>query len=413
MGTYHIMTATQRQAKFSRFLSLAAAFCIFIAGILLLCFCTRETDLKPEGRGTPVVECVLSQDAVQTLRLTLTDIASDEDRNTLENATVLLTDTDNGEVMRFKYDGASLWTLDYSAKPNHRYLLEIDVDGRDKVSAETRMPEELAIKYTVMTHATPDAMMLNFDEDDDHSEHFEGFPDFEQGIRYVIKSLPSGAVWVCGRSYDKSSDTFSFAQEIATSLENADPFNLSGEEYWNPFNQKADSWYQEHYDDDTIYPGGRSSLYHYPKQFRPTMYKYIVGRAIHDRFLRIPSLEEDDNRTAADPEGYFSIAGSFTPDYDFWTFDENAMPINMASSWTPGDSYLLFSSLSPEYDRYLKECLIEKAAMESVSDFASLFSRKNTYGNIKNGIGIFGARTDQKLPWNKYTHNGLYSPDWY
>ena len=54
-------------------------------------FCTRETDLKPVGRGTLVVECILSQEPVQTLRLTLTDIAPENDWKALENAKVMLT----------------------------------------------------------------------------------------------------------------------------------------------------------------------------------------------------------------------------------------------------------------------------------------------------------------------------------
>ena len=422
MGTFHSVNSVRntfqlgRLTKASGVQSSLLALCILLAGVFMFSFCTRETDLKPVGRGTLVVECILSQEPVQTLRLTLTDIAPENDWKALENAKVMLTDIDEGVVRQFRYVGNSLWSLDYSAEPQYQYLLEIDVEGHDRVSAKTKMPSSLSIKYTIMTRANPDIVTLH--PDDEPSSFFEGFPDFEQGIRFEIGSLPSGPVWVCGRSYDESSGLSYFAQEIATSLQNADPFNLTGREYWNPFNHKADSLYEHNYD----YPGsngligGGSPYYHYPKQYRPTMYKYVVGQAIHDRFLRIPSEEEGGVRTAPDPKEYFSVSGSFTPDYDYWTFTDMGvflMPDDQSITWTPRDSYLLFSSFSPEYDRYLKECLIEKATIESVSDFASLFNQKSAYSNVENGVGIFGARTDQKLPWNKYSHAYGYSSQWY
>ena len=64
------------------------------------------------------------------------------------------------------------------------------------------------------------------------------------------------------------------------------------------------------------------------------------------------------------------------------------------------DGYVLFISPSLEYDRYLREVISNRMQQQAVRDYASLFSRKNTYTNIENGLGIFGARTDQKLPWN-------------
>ena len=46
-----------------------------------------------------------------------------------------------------------------------------------------------------------------------------------------------------------------------------------------------------------------------------------------------------------------------------------------------------------------------------MKDFASLFSRDNMYGNIENGIGIFGAKTEQELPWVKRNEPGSWNVD--
>jgi hypothetical protein len=123
------------------------------------------------------------------------------------------------------------------------------------------------------------------------------------------------------------------------------------------------------------------------------MYQYVVGCPLHDTFLRIPPVTENDGRTAADPKGYFSVAGSF-----------QAYSFRGAPSAT--DGYLFFVSVSDEYDRYLKELLMEESRLASMKDFADLFSRNNIFGNIENGIGIFGAKAGQKLPWNKRSHSG-------
>ena len=59
----------------------------------------------------------------------------------------------------------------------------------------------------------------------------------------------------------------------------------------------------------------------------------------------------------------------------------------------------------------LKTLLTEQARQASMKDFASLFSRDNMYGNIENGIGIFGAKTEQELPWYKHNEPGSWNVD--
>lgn len=375
------------------YLCLLSALCLvtFLA-------CEREVDLRPEGNGSVVVECILSEEPVQTLRLSLTDIAS----ATLSNAEITLTDeTAKKEVGLFTFQGEGLWTLDYQSIPSHMYQLTVEIDGFEKIEARTEMPARPKIEYTIMPSAHPQFM------------DFHGFPDWEIGTRFKINSLPKDAVWICGMNYDESSGKHVPASTIATSLESQDLFNLAGGTYWNEFNPQSEAWFEEMYDVKAelggSFTGGSHWWYHFPKEYRTSMYRYVVGNALHDTFLRIPSIEENDNRIAADPLGYFSVAGDFQG-FTYGRYDENGMYTLETGA---KDGYVLFMSFSKDYDCYLKELLMEEARVASDNDFSSLFSRENIHTNIENGLGIFGAKTTQKLPWVKHnTHAGNKAIEW-
>ena len=349
--------------------------------------CEKVVDLRPEVEGHIVVECILSEDTVQTLRLSLTDIAS----ASLDDAVVSLTDETEGVLVgHFAHLRGNDWQLEYAAIPQHGYSLEVEINGFETVTAHTEMPEKLGIKHTILWRTWPQNLQ------------FDGFPDWELGSRYEIASLPKGPVWICGMNYDSAAGRHVFASTIATSLASADLFNLTGDVYWNAFNPQADKFFEDKYEDPT--PPGSLNYhwwYHFPKEYRTTMYKYVVGCPLHDTFLRIPSLEENDDRTAADPKGCFSVAGSFRGS----TFSFSDPPPSSQ------EGYLLFVSVSEEYDRYLKNLLMEQARQSSMKDFASLFSRDNMYGNIENGIGLFGAKTEQELPWIKHNAHGSWNID--
>ena len=367
---------------------LSVSLCFF--SLMAPLACERAVDLRPEGEGRIVVECILSEDTVQTLRLSLTDIAS----ASLDEAVISLTDETEGVLVgHFAHLQGNDWQLEYAAIPQHRYSLEVEIDGFEAVTAYTQMPEKLGVKYTALKRVSPELL------------EFEGFPDWELGSRYEIASLPKGPVWVCGMNYDSAAGRHVFASTIATSLASADLFNLTGDTYWNSFNPQADKSFEDIYEEPTPFGAWffKNWTYHFPKEYRPTMYKYVVGCPLHDTFLRIPSLEEDDNRTAVDPRGYFSIAGSF---------QGSSFSVDLPSST---DGYLLFISVSEEYDRYLKNLLTEQARQSSMKDFASLFSHDNMYGNIENGIGIFGAKTEQELPWvkrNFWASSNFFNFEW-
>ncbi len=324
--------------------------------------CTRVTDLRPEGRGEVVVVCVLTEEATQSLTLDLTDIASPEDRAALSEAVITLFDETAGqEVGSFQKDGGNDWQLEYAAIPEHAYQLIIKIPGRDAVSASTTMPQRSAIKYR--TNMYP--------------------KDLDVGVQYDIHSLPSGVVWVMGLRYNRTTGKHVAADIIATSLETVSPQNIT-----DGFFRFADFCASDVY--ELEYRSAREVVYMF--------YHYVEGHPLYDKMLRIPPVAENNRCSQDEPFGYFQVAGSL---FRSLSEIEELYPMYRLQC-RKEDSYILFMSPSEEYDYFLQDIIAKKMQQESLDDYAFLFSRKNVYTNIENGLGIFGGKTEQILPWNDY-----------
>ena len=340
---------------------------LIVLGLCLTVACTRVADLSPEGPAQVVVNCVLSVDETQTLSLSLTDIATDAEKVAMENADIQLTDITTGaNVGRFIRDG-EIWRLLYSAVPEHSYRLSIRISEREEILASTTMPPECSITYFKLE---PGVEHYDY-ETDLHGEH---------GARYYINSLPEGPVWVMGMNYNPETGQHDVAELIAISFTvGADPFNVTSSIFY------SNDYFAE-------------ELRHYSWISCVRLYRYVDGKPFYPKMIRIRPLKEVGIRSAPDALNCFSVAGTFEGDYFF----------KGEPSETQG--YVRFVSVSEEYDRFLKEALTIKKQQESLVDFSSLFSRENPYTNIVNGVGVFGARTEQKLPW---TNKVKWDTDWW
>lgn len=331
--------------------------CCFLLGLFLPVACTRVVDLVPEGTAQVVVNCVLSEDSIQTLSLGYTDIVTEADKALLETAGILLTDETAGvEAGRFVKKGET-WYLPYSAVPEHKYRITIQIPGRDVISAVTSMPAPCGIERF---HIPTPGVEHNADD----------YDDVEWGMRYNTMSLPTGPVWVMGMNYDSATGKHIPADFIASSL-------ISGED---PFNATDSFFFSKDFFRE------RFLLEVYGIRF----YRHVDGHPFHPKLLRIRPANEGGGRAGADPHGFFSVAGTFEGDYFFLD--------------TPSETqgYVLFVAASEELDRFLKEALMEQIQQEQSVDYSFLFSRNNLYTNIENGVGVFGAKTEQKLPWIKH-----------
>ena len=117
------------------------------------------------------------------------------------------------------------------------------------------------------------------------------------------------------------------------------------------------------------------------------LYPMLAGASIHKRFLRI-------TRTSGLSDKYCQIGGNFSGDYHRAFGREPS----------PTEGYLVFASVSEQYDRYLSESIFYQQLQES-TDITTIYLRDNIFTNIDGGVGIFGTRIEQKHMWDR-----LYTP---
>ena len=339
--------------------------CLFLPAVLAFSACERATDLRSEGSGTIVVECVLTQENKQTIQLSLTGQSSAADYESLRNAVVQVYDETEARLAgSFSYVEKNDWESEFSALPQHTYRLEIDVEGFSHISARTTMPDFPRIKAVIKK---PVKVTDTIEE---------AFPDNEAGIRFQTSSLPQGAVWIIRKDRNPSSGELIICEELATSLLNVDPFNLTGSDLRFPYTGPESP-------QDFYLPSGRMVITGFSW--------YVQEQPLHNVFLRIPPVWEGGERETKDPDDFFSVAGpSFMSDYDWRGLKEEQER-----------GYLLFMSVSEEYDRFLKELLIEERNLEQTKDFfAALFKHENIFSNIEGGTGIFGSYSQARSFWN-------------
>ena len=71
---------------------------------------------------------------------------------------------------------------------------------------------------------------------------------------------------------------------------------------------------------------------------------------------------------------------------------------------TENNGYILFTTLSADYEKYMMEAANYQQIMAS-SDISTIYLRDNLFTNISGGVGIFGARISRKYPWtSSYTY---------
>ena len=111
-----------------------------------LCSCAKEIVMDAKEEPAVAVECILSEQPVQTLRLSFTKGAAMDEALTLLEADAVLIDLTEGKTVgSFERQDDGTWTLGYAAVPEHSYRLEVDVPGHETVWAEQTMPVECTV----------------------------------------------------------------------------------------------------------------------------------------------------------------------------------------------------------------------------------------------------------------------------
>ena len=334
--------------------------CCYIILLFLavgLSSCVKDVVLDAKEEPLLSVYCVLTQDSIQTLKLSFTKGASQTEAPRVTEASAVLTDlTENSEAGRFARTSESDWQLEYAAIPGHNYRLEVTVPGRETVWAEQTMPKEVPVKSVAFAPWLPGY---------DPLPGYEGWLLF--GTQYC-STFPC-AVWAYAKNYNASSGQHEFAKDICTTFSYVDNGNLTGR-----VRAKMDV---EDLDD-------------------PEKYQYILsGFPYHNKILRFPKC---DYQTPV----YFAIDGDFRGQYYHYYFDQ-PQP-------SPTQGVLYFSALSEEYDQWLYEAY-QRYYAEQSSDLSSIYLRDNMYTNIHGGLGVFGAILTVPQRWERPHKTRIDPPD--
>ena len=337
----------------------------FVAAIL--CGCVKDTTLDAGIERRVVVEFVLTEDSVQNLYLSLTGEPGEKEATAVQKAGIRLIDITRSKELnrdivldRFVRVSDSHWTLDYAGIPGHEYRLEVKADEYETVRAEQTMPERFELVTAAPGH---NGVMPKY----------VGY-----GAFYTVDSVPEYLI-IRGTKRDKETGEYGPVEELCTDYPGVEEINATGRFYDGNRKWRTGTGWGEApfvYHDSQV--EGTDGVWTY-------MFPNLIGKELHDGFLLINRVEEShaglDKLYGFENGKGFCVCGSFYINHGYYDSDYNLIDY---------DEYLLFSSLSPDYGRFVKDAYQLKKVRDG-DDLSSIYLRDNIYSNIQGGLGIFGA----------------------
>ena len=351
--------------------------------IIIFCFlffvlggCVKDTTLDVGLGRKVVVEFVLTEDSVQNLYLSLTGEPGEKVAPSVQEAEIKLIDITRSkelnwsiEFTQFERVSDNQWTLDYAGIPGHEYRLEVKVDDYDIVWAVQKMPKEYGIWVAAIGHVN----LFKY--------RYVGY-----GAFFRADQIPDCLV-IQGTKRDKETGEYIPVEDLCTDYPGVEEMNATGRFYdGNPKDGKY-------------------------------MFPNLIGKELHEGFLFINRVDDNDarlDRLYIFSAGYdystgkedlsargFCVSGSFDVN-QFHVYPDGYRDAEGQSGYY--DEYLIFSALSPDYGRFLKEAWQLKKVHEG-GDLSSIYLRDNIYSNIQGGLGVFGAKVSDTIEFH-----GNYQP---
>ena len=373
-----------------------ASVILFIL-MVTLSSCIRDVIMDAKERPQVVVVCVLSDDHVQTLQLSFTKGASLAEAPVLTDAVAVLYEQGNA-VGEFKRGSDGIWRLEYAAVPGHTYRLEVQVPGYDMIYAEQMMPTEypyVEVHYFCNLSGYVEPWSGWVTEKDPAGDHtYRSWPADEEQPGYETFYLAESAssIWICAMNYNEETASHEVAEYICTDAE-TEKINVTDEVY-EPLKKEVPNPFKF-----SGYDAGMAETFYSACQME--LYPTLAGKPLYKSYVCIPKGRH-----------VFSLSGSFKGiDYskkmsygslvDVVTYTETK---GDQEDVTETNGYILFTTLSADYEKYMMEAANYQQIMES-SDISTIYLRDNLFTNISGGVGIFGARISRKYPWtSSYTY---------
>jgi hypothetical protein len=343
--------------------------------MLALSSCVRDVIMDAEERPTVVVECILTNSAMQELHLNFTKGASKTVAEPLTEAAATLIDLTSGmTVGEFDKASGDLWTLDYSPVSNHHYRLEVQVPGYDLIYAEDTMPDSLYVySYTWSENLLDNLWGPPAPSFSDNS--------FCGGTLFSFGSLPKYTL-IYGMNYNPQTGKHEIADEIFTNLPVVDNFNITSEVYV----PEIVKWEEDLYVSCDAVKALYADLKGAPKH---KQYLLLNKEELSDYLFQFVD-QEKDKYSSYSVIYDFMVFGSFTGD---WYWRRSSQQQDFGNP-LPTEGYLVFESLSDNYLAYIRDAIHIMQLKES-TDMSTIYLRDNLYTNVVGGLGIFAASSKQ------------------
>lgn len=357
-----------------------------------------------------VVECVLTRDTVQTLRLYRMRVLSGTENEPIGDATATLKSRNAGgellTVAEFHRADGVEWEARFQPEYDTEYTLTVSVPGKDDITASTRFPEDLRLiqcfKDSYITVDTPEGQ-ASYPEYRMHTAEVrkgreDGMGDTYFTVYREVSEKPC-KIWVFphtdttyvypgGNSRNSRNDAdFIFtgssqplSEYAACDHPGADKFNISTKRladlrYWSrPDKPYEGAWINY----------SQWCLYQCPDI--PVFNGFV--RIDHPANFR-NGLDYNALKNSYQYSGRsFFIAGDYSDSHNSYSTKDTS-PI----TWSTLQSNRSFLNevhfLSDEYDSYLRALYIRALGKD---DFVlSSYDYTNIPSNINGGVGIFGA----------------------
>ncbi len=368
----------------------------------ILSSCIEYVNLDSREEMTVVVNCVLTRDTVQTLRLYRMRVLSETGNAPIEDATVFLQGKDNNgkfqTVAEFHRTEGVNWEAKFQPEYDTDYGMLIKISGKEDITATTRFPEDLrlikngrwafgkddefmdggpstpavCIMYTVEVREGKWYTEWNWRKKEDGTPFKAYLQVYENPCKFwVFPHTDTTMVRPVGKPlnifnevfYQYSGSRQAFAKHIATNHPGADRFNITSKRL-----EDLNYWSRPMVQGVTDFSGW--CLYLCPDI--PLFAGFV--RIDHPANYRNGLTEKDLEVNFNYSDRCFYLEGDYSDNYDPST----------------GPSFLNeVHFVSDEYDTYLRALYLK---LQNKNDFVlSSYDYDNVYSNIKGGTGIFGA----------------------
>lgn len=375
---------------------------IVFIGLMILGFsCVEDIEIDTGEELPIVVDCVLQNSPVQTLKLYRLRHLYKDDYNDINGAGVeLFKESSDGKkyekVAEFLQKDGPEWEAHYQPEFGAKYKLMVSVNGKEQAHAYTTFPEDLKLVLHLRLY---DTLNVNYftitgEVSEPKYVHYWGkYPEIvsETPFKVYEKSLKPCKMWLYPHTDTtivmKPDNKYSILQEeevrfsgsskpyaryVVTDHSGADDFNVVSGNMSDIdfFNVPVGSY---EYDTNSFLQVIHLNISQWCPLVKPDL-------PLHEGFVRIDHPKGFNNGFYGErlDRGYQYSSGSF---FIFGDYD------NYWAGFSPFSLEVRF--LSDEYDKFLKELHIKKSSRD---DFIlSTYERKNFYTNIEGGLGVFGA----------------------